>query len=448
MRVRRLSLRGCIGVAAFTGLALVASACTSGGSSSYIVKANFSNGIDLYPSSPVTVLGVNVGTVTSVENQADHVLVTMRVDDKHPIPAGANAAVVGQSLLGERYVQFSPSYTGGPQLTDGSVIPLSRTTVPVSSDEVLAGLKKFLGAINPNGAADLVTNLAQVLGGQGAQLNDLIHNAAGTLQLLADKGTDLGQLNGALAQLTGALDTRTQTITQLIRDYNTVSAVLIQNGGQTLGNTITQLNNASAQVADLLSPNLAGLQDDIGVLTTAGRTLDRNLSSLDQANAYAVKLFAGVNRAYDPQGNWLRLNIQGDPNTTSSLIEARMRDRLSGVCRRLEAKGVKNPTLDNCSQVGTHYFDPILNAVPCILNQQSGPGCSPAALFGAGVNAIPGLSSAQRAQASQGPAANSGPTPGTGSPPSTTPSSIVPTLPPMPDRQSASNSSGGLLGGL
>lgn len=447
-RLPRRPLRRGAALAVLGVLAVVASACSSGGTSSYVVKADFANGVDLYPSSPVTVLGVNVGTVSTVQNQADHVLVTMRVNDKYRIPSGANAAIVGQSLLGERYIQFSPSYTGGPQLTDGSHVPLSRTTVPVSSDEVLAGLKKFLGAINPNGAADLVTNLAQVLGGNGAQLNDLIHNAAGTLQLLADKGNDLGQLNGSLAQLTGALDSRTQTITQLIHDYNTVSAVLIQNGGQTLGDTITQLNNASAQVADLLSPNLAGLKDDIGVLTTAGRTLDRNLASLDQANAASVKLFAAAHRAYDPQGNWLRLNVQSDPNTTSSLIEARMRDRLSGVCRRLEAKGMKNPTLDNCSQVGTHYFDPILNAVPCILNQQSGPGCSPAALFGAGVNAIPGMTPAQRAQASQGPApapASPGASPAG---PSAPPLSVPPLLPPMPNRPSAPNSSGGVLGGL
>jgi virulence factor Mce-like protein len=414
------------------------------------VKANFSNAVDLYPSSPVTVLGVNVGTVSKVENQADHVLVTMRVNNKYDIPAGASAAVVGQSLLGERYVQFSPSYTGGPKLTDGSLIPQSRTTVPVSADEVLAGLKKFLGAINPQGAADLTTNLAQVLAGNGAKLNDLIHNAAGTLQLLADKGNDLGQLNGALAQLTGALDTRTQTITQLIHDYNTVSAVLTQNGGRTLGDTITQLNNASAQVADLLSPNLGGLHDDLGVLTTTTRTLDRNLASLDQANAASVNLFAAAHRAYDPQHNWLVENAQGDPNTTSSLIESRIRDRLSGVCRRLEAKGMRNPTLDDCSQVGTHYFDPILNAVPCILNRQSGPGCSPAALFGAGMNAIPGLTPGQRAQASQGPPANNGPspTPGTTTPPPGAPSLTVPTLPPMPNRQSAPNSTGGVLGGL
>jgi virulence factor Mce-like protein len=442
--VRRAAVLAVLGI-----LALVASACSSAGGSSYVVKADFSNGIDLYPSSQVTVLGVNVGTVTTVENQADHVLVSMRVNDKYSIPADAHAAIVGESLLGQRYVQVSPAYTSGAKLTDGALVPLSRTTVPVSADQVLQGLKKYLGAINPQGAADLVTNLAQVIGTNGAQLNDLIHNAAGTLQLLAQKGNDLGQLNGSLAQLTGALDTRTGTITQLIQDYDTVSSVLTQNGGQTLGDTIDQLNNSEAQVADLLSPNLSGIQDDIGVLTTAARSLDRNLASLDQANAASVNLFAGAHRAYDPQHNWLVENFQGDPNTNYSLIEARTRDRLSGICRRLEAKGIRNPTLDNCSQVGTHYFDPILNAVPCILNQQSGPACSPAALFGAGVNAIPGLSPAQRAQAAQGPPPNNQPALNPGpNPPGQPPPLTVPTLPPMPPRQSAPNSSGGLLGGL
>ena len=54
-----------------------------------------------------------------------------------------------------------------------------------------------------------MTNLATDLDGQGANLNKLIASAAGTVQLLADKGNDLGQLNGTLAQLTGTLDTDT-----------------------------------------------------------------------------------------------------------------------------------------------------------------------------------------------------------------------------------------------
>ena len=54
-----------------------------------------------------------------------------------------------------------------------------------------------------------MSNLATDLDGQGQNLNKLIASAAGTVQLLAEKGNDLGQLNGTLAQLTGTLDTDT-----------------------------------------------------------------------------------------------------------------------------------------------------------------------------------------------------------------------------------------------
>ena len=84
-------------------------------------------------------------------------------------------------------------------------------------------LQHTLDAINPHAVGNLVSNLATDLDGQGANLNKLIASAAGTVQLLADKGNDLGQLNGTLAQLTGTLDTDTGQIEHLVAQYDTVS---------------------------------------------------------------------------------------------------------------------------------------------------------------------------------------------------------------------------------
>ena len=56
-----------------------------------------------------------------------------------------------------------------------------------------------MGAIDPDKAGDVVTNLAQVLDGRGADVNDLISNAAGTLDLLADEGEDIGAAVAYLA---------------------------------------------------------------------------------------------------------------------------------------------------------------------------------------------------------------------------------------------------------
>ena len=45
--------------------------------------------------------------------------VTMEVDHEVPIPADANALLVAQSLVAERFIQLTPAHTGGPEMEDG-----------------------------------------------------------------------------------------------------------------------------------------------------------------------------------------------------------------------------------------------------------------------------------------------------------------------------------------
>ena len=145
-----------------------------------------------------------------------------------------------------------------------------------------------------------MTNLATDLDGQGANLNKLIASAAGTVQLLATKGDDLGRLNGTLAQLTGTLDTDTSQIEQLVEQYDTVSTTVAQHSGQ-LNDAITQLAGASSGLVSLLVPNLQPLEADVGTVTTVGRTLDRNLSSVDEILQNGNNLFQGASAGVRPE---------------------------------------------------------------------------------------------------------------------------------------------------
>ena len=401
------------------------------GRSTYEVKANFSQTIALFPGSFVRELGIDIGSVTRVVNQGDHVQVTMAVRTKFPLRPDANAILVADSVLGERYVQFTPAFTGGDHLQPGSVIPIERTAVPVETDQVLRSLHNVLSAIDPNNAKDVVTNLADILNGQGTKLNDLLSHASGTLQVLADKSTDLGQLTDSLASLTGALRTRTDALAALIRDYDTVSQI-IADDRQNVDGTISQLTAATGQAAALLSRNLPGLKDDVNVLTTAGQSLDRNIDSLDVGLSNAPRLFNAAKNAYDPQHNWLPLNSQTSPAATSAVLVARIRDSLAGICRRLAVRNPSlAPALAACGNPNSGFFDPILNLIPGIIARlpgQTGPAAvgsataSPAAAgsaktsagastvkaasataaptdavsaFAQGLAAIPGLSSAQ-----------------------------------------------------
>jgi phospholipid/cholesterol/gamma-HCH transport system substrate-binding protein len=347
------------------------------GKPTYPINVVYSSAPGLFTGAAVDVLGVQVGTVTGVENVGDKVHVTLAVDQGTRIPSSAFASLVSPQLLGSPDVDLNPGYTGGSFLASDATIPQDHTAVPVSTDELLKELQRTLNAINPHAVGNLVTNLATDLDGQGANLNKLIASAAGTVQLLATKGDDLGQLNGTLAQLTGTLDTDTSQIEQLVEQYDTVSTTVAQHSGQ-LNDAITQLAGASSGLVSLLVPNLQPLEADVGTVTTVGRTLDRNLSSVDAILQNGNNLFQGAARAYDPNYNWLDLNVAASPGVTGAYIAGLLRDRLAGICRRIVADHSSGlsaaviATLSQCGNPSSGFFDPLLNDIPTILNSLSG----------------------------------------------------------------------------
>jgi len=365
-----------------------------------------------------------------------------------------HAALTTPQLLGEPSIELYPGFSGGAKLTSDSVIPESRTSVPVSIDQLLRDLQQYLGAVNPQAVGGVIQNLAQDLQGQGQGLNALISQGASTLNLLAQKGSDLGKLNGSLAQITGTLRQRTSTVTELLQAYDSVANVIAQNSGP-LGDAITQLASASQQLSQLLDPNLQPLQSDVGTITQVGRTLDRNLGSLDQGLTSTVSLFAGAGRAYDPVNNWLNLNVPLAPGLTSDVVAGLVRDRLSGICRRVLANhsaglsAANVATLDSCGNPSSGFFDSLLSVLPNLLNSavpgSTGPASAPTAqsLIAQGLTQIPGVSSSQAEQLGQVPASSlsgtSSSAQGAGSS-----SSLDPSSPKSP----SSSGGGGLLGGL
>ena len=401
------------------------------GTPTYPVNVVYTSAPGLFTGAAVDVLGVKVGTVTGVQNMGDKVHVTLAVDQGTRIPSSAFASLVAPQVLGSPDVDLNPGYTGGPYLPSGATIAQDHTAVPVSTDEVLKELQHTLNALNPHAVGNLVSNLASDLDGQGASLNKLIASAAGTVQLLADKGNDLGQLNGMLAQLTGTLDSDTGQIEHLIAQYDTVSTTVAQHSGQ-LNDAITQLAGASSDLVSLLVPNIAPLEADVGTVTTAGRTLDRNLASVDAILQNGNSLFQGAKRAYDPKYNWLNLNLRRRPGVTGAYIAGLLRDRLAGICRRIvtnHASGLSASvvaTLAQCGNPTSGFFDPLLNDIPTILDTLAGGSGSTTAQS----LLQKGLSQIANAEQGTGSGATAAPSPPAQQAPAAAPTTTTTTAPP------------------
>lgn len=427
-----------------------------GGGATVSFKAVFASGQGLYPGSNVEVLGLKEGSVQSVQPEGDKVLVTMSLPASVPVPAGVYAAVEAPELLGQRSIDLEPGYTGGPRLAGGALIPESRTSVPVETNTILREVTNYLKSLQPANVHNVVSNLAADLNGQGQALGDLIGNAASTISLLAQKGNELGQLNGTLAQLTGTLDSRTSQIQSLIADYNIVSGVVAQDRVQ-LDGAIAALSSASTQLAALLNPNLAPLESDLDTLTTVGRTLDRNLGSIDQGLTSSVALFAGAKRAYDPTHKWLVLNNQSPTGDNGMVLANNLRDRLAGVCRRLLAHhsaglpATELSTLQTCGNPASGFFDQVLGLVPTALNLTPGatvPTPTTESVYTSALSMIPGLSAAQRSSLAAIPL---GPSTGSTSGPAlieTTSAAVSPSQAAAAAAQAAAEQVSNLLPGL
>jgi len=356
------AVRRAVAVAVVAVSALAGTGCSVFGErkGGYELTASFDRAVGLYPGSKVRVIGIDIGRVTEVEPEGDGVTVTMDIEDGQEIPADASATIVPLSLLGERYIQVGPAYTGGPALEPGDEI--TDTRVPAEFDELLRGLQDVTGAIDPGAASDLVTEMATLLDGQGEEISSLLEEGAGAVEILADKATKIGDIVESLAGLSEALRDRTGSVEELLRNYNLLAEVLVANRDD-LDATITQLDRAVVALTGLLERHGQDLPADVEVLTQAGSTLEVNIDRLHSTLADTVRLFETAERAYDPERRMLRVNNQLDQSLTQDLIASRLRDRLAGICRRLG--------LGECSDPTSDFFAGITDLLPDLLDPEN-----------------------------------------------------------------------------
>lgn len=312
-------------------LAVVASGCgLLGGSGTIDIQAEFRRTFNLFPQSPVRVLGVHVGQVVELETEpgSDVVTVTMRIDDDLALSTDSAAVVLTSSLLGERYVQLVDGEEEAP-LEDGTKIPLDRTQVPFEFDEVLEGLNDFVGGLEEDEVARLVTNLSDLLEGNGAQLGQTIDAASGAVAALKENDEELIELARAVADLNDTLATRDDELAALLDDWIRVTDTLTSESTD-LDGALDNLVVLTREIAELMLEHRETLSQDVDTVTRVGRTLNRHLDEASTAILGAAELFRHAERVVDRESNMLPLVNHSEELGPS--IEESLLLRLEGLC--------------------------------------------------------------------------------------------------------------------
>lgn len=237
------------------------------------VTAYFASADGLYQGDDVKILGVTVGTITGIEPEGSDVRVFMKVSDNYKIPAGASAAIVSPSLVSGKYVQLAPAYTSGPVMRSGASIPVDRTAVPLSFDDVKSQLTQLSSALAPQTPSasqplrDILNGLqADLRNGNAGALRDAIQGLQTTATTLSDGRGDLFGTIANLNSFTQNLAINDAAVAGFTHELSSVSAVLAANRRE-LTQAVSTLAQALGSTGAFLKTNRARINVSIKDLT-------------------------------------------------------------------------------------------------------------------------------------------------------------------------------------
>jgi phospholipid/cholesterol/gamma-HCH transport system substrate-binding protein len=257
--------------------------------------AAFADSAGLAQGDPVSVAGVDVGTISGLSLSGAHVLVSFTVQNGVHLGDRTTAAAKVLTPLGQEYLDLEPVGTG--QMAAGAVIPQGRTqeTQTVVStirsganvvqginlqqlEKALVVTNQDLGAVPPGATSSLLKGLSQlsdVISSRSGELAQLVQNVSQLTATLHQHGTQLFSLIGQGDLVLQVLNQRHAEVDQLLKS----TAALTQ-----------QLQALLAAHQAQIGPLLGDLQTVSGVLAKDGNDIEAAIPLLTAANKYLANV--------------------------------------------------------------------------------------------------------------------------------------------------------------
>ncbi|WP_246383335.1 MCE family protein [Nocardioides stalactiti] len=291
---------------------------------------------NLYEGAKVKVLGVPVGTVDAIEVEGTEVRVSISYDPDVRLPADVHAVIVPPSVVGDRFIQLAPAYTGGDVLADGAELGIERSGVPLELDDTYRALDKVAGSLGPDGVNDdgalsrFISAGADNLRGRGRLLNATVRELADAIGVLAGSSGDFQGTTSNLNRLTRRLSESDGVLRSLVVSLVAVATEL--NGqGSDITAAVTTLDRALGRVATFAKDNRATLRDSLADLTSVSRALRRHTRELEEISDLAPVGLVNLLNTYVPR-NWdptNRGNTTVDGRTGSQNLHAALFEDLN-----------------------------------------------------------------------------------------------------------------------
>jgi len=253
-------------------------AVASGGAQTYRVNAMFSSAPGIYPGNAVKVLGVKVGHVEAVTPDPEGVKVEMAIETTTKIPAGVKAYLMAPNVVNDRFIELDPGYTGGSILPAGTTVPMRRTVVPQSVDQIVASIDRLATDLGPSGAnqdgslSRLLRTLATTFDGDGGAINGSVRNLGDTFAAVSANTDDLTSMLDDLGGVTHAAAGVSGQYETLAGDLAEVSSTLAHDDGA-IASSIANLSGVLRELNTFVKKNKTQLAGTLRSLSKVAGTV-------------------------------------------------------------------------------------------------------------------------------------------------------------------------------
>lgn len=317
------------------------------------VVAYVENSNGLYPGDEVRILGVPVGAIDKIEPQSHRVKISFWFDNQYKVPAAAKAAILSPQLITSRAIQLTPAYNGGPVMSNGAVIPLDRTAVPVEWDDLRQQLQKLTEALQPTQPGGvstlgaLVDTAADNLRGQGANIRNTINQLSEAFSIFGDHSNDTFTTIKNLSVLVDALHGSSDLLRHLNENLAAVTA-LLANDPNEVGQAVSDLNAVVTQATNFVKDNRDAIGTTVDRLASISTAVHDSLDDIKQTLHVVPTAFQNYLNIVDPA------HLVG----AGILVLTNVSNPIQFICGGIQAASRLNA--EQSSKLCVQYLAPIL----------------------------------------------------------------------------------------
>ena len=243
-------------------------------------QALFTEAGGLTVGNDVTVSGIKVGSVSSIELDNGDALVDFTIDGKYVPGDDTTAHIRTGTLLGERVLALESA--GDGTLAPGTIIPTSRTSSPYSLTDAVSDLTTNTAGTDTDTLNQSLDTLAATLDQIAPQLSPTFDGLSRLSQSLNNRNESLAQLLRTAGDVTGILSERSQQVNTLILNANDLLGVLDERR-QAIVSLLASTSAVSRQLSGVVADNEQELRPTLERLNRVNAMLEKNRDNIAKA---------------------------------------------------------------------------------------------------------------------------------------------------------------------